>query len=383
MKKVLIFAPTAPSSGITQYVLNILGKIDSEGISFDILSFRNDRLKKWAEEHGGEYFEFDISMYKHPVLYRKFLKKIFSKGYDVIHYNISAISTLLIFKYAKKYSNARLIVHSHNSFMDLPSKLRRFVFGSLHKLLRYFAAFYFDKKCACSIPAAEWMYGKKAARNAVILNNAIDTEKFVYNSEHREALRKELGITSKYVIGNVGRFSIQKNQSFLLDSFAELLKLRNDVSLVLIGNGELCNQVKQHAADLQLGDKVIFVDFQEDIYRYYSLFDLLVMPSLFEGLPITLVEAQANGLKALVSDTITSECNLTGLVEFYPLAKGCKAWAEKIIEILENCGRIDVGDAIREKGFSIKSQAETVKKLYFNEWGKLNEHCEKDTGRFA
>ncbi|MGN0570360.1 MAG: glycosyltransferase [Candidatus Fimenecus sp.] len=366
MKKVLIYAPTAPSSGITQYVLNILGKMDSEDISFDILSFRNDRLKKWAEEHGGEYFEFDISMYKHPVLYRKFLKKVFSRGYDVVHYNISAISTLLIFKYAKKYSNARLIAHSHNSFMDLPSKLRRLVFGNLHKILRYFAVFYFDKKCACSIPAAEWMYGKKSARDAIILNNAIDTGKFIYNSEHRETLREELGITSKYVIGNVGRFSIQKNQSFLLDSFAEISKLRDDVSLVLIGNGELCNQVKQHAADLQLGDKVVFVDFQEDIYRYYSLFDLLVMPSLFEGLPITLVEAQANGLRALVSDTVTTECNLTGLVEFYPLSKGCAAWAKRIIEILENTSRLNVLQEIEACGFSLNQQIRIIVDLYFN-----------------
>lgn len=367
MKKVLIFAPTAPSSGITQYVLNILGKMDSEDIRFDILSFRNQRLKKWAEEHGGEYFEFDISPYKHPVLYRKFLKQVFSRGYDAVHYNISAISTILIFKYAKKYSNARLIVHSHACSIEAQSQLRYRVFTNVHKALRIAANRYSDCKCACSVIAAEWMYGKKAAKNAIILNNAVDIEKFSYSESDRNALREELGIKTKYVLGHIGRFAVPKNHSFILDVFAEVLKRNDDCTLVLVGNGELENQIKQKAEDMGLNEKIVFVDFQEDIYRYYSLFDLFLMPSLFEAFPITLVEAQANGLKAIVSDTVTSECNLTGLVEFYPLSKGCADWAEKNIEILENCGRIDVSDAIREKGFSIKSQAETVKKLYFNE----------------
>ncbi|MGN0538270.1 MAG: glycosyltransferase [Candidatus Fimenecus sp.] len=366
MKKVLIFAPTAPSSGITQYVLNILGKIDSEGISFDILSFRNDRLKKWAEEHGGEYFEFDISMYKHPVLYRKFLKNVFSRGYDVVHYNISTISTLLIFKYAKKYSNARLIVHSHACSIESQSRLRYIVFDNVHKLLRVFANRYSDCKCACSVLAAEWMYGKKAAKNAIILNNAVDIEKFAYSESDRNALREELGIKTKYVLGHIGRFAVPKNHSFILDVFAEVLKRNDDCTLVLVGNGELENQIKQKAKDMGLNEKIVFVDFKEDIYRYYSLFDLFLMPSLFEAFPITLVEAQANGLRAIVSDTVTEKCNVAGLIEFFSLEKGSAAWAEKIIEILENTSRLNVLKEIEACGFSLNQQIRIIVDLYFN-----------------
>ena len=364
MKKVLIFAPTAPTSGITQYILNILNVMDTENIQFDILSYKNPRLKAWAEEHNTEYFEFDISPYKQRKEYKAFLKDVFSRDYDVIHYHLSSISELSIFKYAKQ-KNRKVIVHSHNTFTDVPSRLRRIVFGNLHKVLRIIANKYSDVKCACSIPAAKWMFGGKS-KNAIVMNNAIDVEKFIYNAEFCDELRSKYNINTKYVIGHAGRFSVQKNQSFLLDAFKNLLQIRKDCTLVLIGNGELVNSVKQKAKDLGIDENVVFIDFQEDIYKYYSLFDLFVMPSLFEGLPITLVEAQANGLSSLVSDTVTSESNLTGLVEFYSLENGAQKWAQKINEKLESCNRVDAISMLGEKGFSIKGQAKAINDLYFN-----------------
>ena len=364
MKKVLIFAPTAPTSGITQYILNMLSAFDTENIHFDILSFKNPRLKAWTEAHNTEYFEFDISPYKQRKEYMAFLKNVFSKDYDVIHYHLSSIAEIAIFKYAKK-KGRRIIVHSHNTFTDVPSKTRRLVFGKLHKILRNFANRYSDVKCGCSVLAAEWMFGR-AGKDAIIMNNAIDTEKFVFSEEIRQELREKYEIKTKYVIGHIGRFSVQKNQSFLLDAYKELLKKQNDVTLVLIGNGELTNMVKQKAEDLRISDRIVFIDFQEDIYKYYSLFDLFVMPSLFEGLPITLVEAQANGLTSLVSDTVSKECDLTGLVEFYSLTEGSEKWAEKINEKLEDIQRVDVMDKLHEKGFSIVSQKKILEDLYFN-----------------
>ncbi len=365
MKKVLIFAPTAPTSGITQYILNMLSVLDTENIRFDILSFKNHRLKKWAEENGTEYFEFDISPYKDPKGYNAFLKNVFSKGYDVVHFHLSSISDLRIFKFAKKSGAEKIIVHSHNSFTDVPSKLRRIVFGNLHKILRVFANKYSDYKCACSPVAAEWMFGKNKGKTAIIMNNAVDISKFAYNENYRNDIRKDLNIQTKYVIGHIGRFSVQKNQNFLVDTFKVLSENRDDCTLLLIGNGELTNSVKQHTKDLQLEDKVLFVDFQEDIYRYYSVMDLFVMPSLFEGLPITLVESQANSLSSLVSDAITKNSDLTGLVEFKSLNDGTEKWAERINSKLENCERIDYTEKIEEKGFSLRGQAKVVSDLYF------------------
>lgn len=365
MKNVLIFAPTAPTSGITQYILNMLSVMDTENVHFDILSFKNHRLKAWTEENGTEYFEFDISPYKDPKGYKAFLKKVFSKSYDVVHFHLSSISDLRIFKFAKRGGAKRIIVHSHNSFTDVPSKLRRIVFGNLHKILRVFANKYSDYKCACSPVAAEWMFGKAKGKNAIIMNNAVDVSKFIYSEKHRNDLRESLDIKTKYVIGHAGRFSVQKNQSFLVDAFKMLCEKRDDCTLLLIGNGELTNSVKQHVKDLQLEDKVVFVDFQEDIYRYYSVMDLFVMPSLFEGLPITLVESQANSLKSLVSDAVTKSSDLTGLVEFMPLNSGPEMWAEKINNKLEKCERVDQTKKIEEKGFSLRGQAKVISDLYF------------------
>lgn len=366
MKKILIFAPTAPSSGITQYLLNILGAMDGTNMRADILSFRNDRLKKWTEEHETEYFEFDISMYKHPVLYRRFLKKVFSKGYDVVHFNISTISTLTIFKYAKKCGVKKIIVHSHSSFTELASPIRKAVFGNLHKILRIIANKYYDVRCACSVPAAEWMYGNTEAKNALILNNAVDTDKFAYSKEFSEEIRREHGVKTKYLIGHIGRFTVPKNHSFLIDTFSQLVKIRKDCTLMLVGNGEFLESIKSKVNDLGLNDSVIFVDFREDIYKYYSAMDLFIMPSIFEGLPITLIEAQANGLHSLVSDAVTKACDLTGLTEFCPLTEGALKWAQKIDEKLKNGTehKTDVADKLRESGFSLDSQAELLLKLY-------------------
>lgn len=363
MKKVLIFAPTAPTSGITQYILNMLSAFNTDEIKFDILSFKNHRLKAWCEANGAEYFEFDLSPYKQRKEYMAYLKNVFARDYDVVHYHLSSISELAIFKYAKK-KGRKIIVHSHNTFTDVPSRLRRIVFGQLHKLLRVFANRYSDVKCACSVPAAQWMFGKKS-KSAIIMNNAIDVKKFAFNEAFRNELRERYNITQNYVLGHAGRFSVQKNQAFLLDTFKALSEIRKDCVLVLIGNGELLNSVKEKAKVLEIEENIVFIDFQEDIYKYYSLFDLFLLPSLFEGLPITLVEAQANGLSCLVSDAVTKESDLSGLVEFFSLTDGCEQWAKKIDEKLNNITRIDASDSLAEKGFSLEGQAKLLFDLYF------------------
>lgn len=367
MKRILIFAPTAPSTGITQYILNILNELKNADALIDILSFHNDRLKKWTEENGTQYFEMDISMYKHPFLYRRFLKNVFSRGYDAVHFNMSSISTLTIFKYAERCGVKKIIMHSHSSFTDLASKIRRIVFSNLHKFLRVFANKYFNVKCACSVPAAEWMYGKKAVQTALILHNAVDTKKFAFNKECTDEIREKYRVNTKFLLGHIGRFTVQKNHSFIIDTFNELCKIRNDCTLMLVGNGEFLESIKNKVNELNLTENVIFVDFQEDIYKYYSAMDLFLMPSLFEGLPITLVEAQANGLPSLVSSAVTSECDLTGLLEFYPLSAGCRQWAEKISDKLAN-GRknnVDVENLLQKSGFSLSGQAQVISKLYF------------------
>lgn len=369
MKKVLIFAPTAPSSGITQYVLNTLLLLEDEDIEFDILSFKNYRLKNWTVEHNTNYFEFDISMYKHPILYRRFLKNVFGRGYDTVHFNMSSVSTLNIFKIAKKCGINNIIMHSHSTLTDLSSKLRKIVFTVLHKIIRTAGVKYYDKMCACSKQAAIWMYGKKSAEKAIIINNGVDIEKFRYNAVAGQRLREELGIEEKYVIGHIGRFSYQKNQCFLIEVFEKLLEIRDDCRLVFVGDGSMKEMVQAFARQKGVGSKITFLDFCDDISSYYSAMDMVVLPSIFEGFGIVLIEAQANGLRCIASDRVPPQTNAGGRVEFLPLEKGFEFWAEKISETLDNSQRKDVLEGLCDSGFSLSAQKNIIFDLYTKQRG--------------
>lgn len=364
MKRVLIYAPTAPGSGITQYILNCLRHADLNKFHFDILSFHNPRLEQWATEHDSVYYDLTVSLYKHPWKYKQFLTDVFSNSYDVVHFQLSAISTLRPFKYAKKCGIKKLILHSHNSFIDVPSALRRRVFSVVHRLLRGQAIQYFNTLCACSTVAAEWMFGPKNCSKAIIMNNAIDLERFSYSPQERKKIRESLNIQTPYVLGNIARFTIAKNQRFLLEMMAQLLKKRQDCTLLLIGAGDLLEDCKTYAKTLNIDRHVIFLPFQPDIYRYYSAMDVFVLPSLFEGLPLTLIEAQANGIKSVVSDAVSHDCDLTDSMLFVPLEKGAAEWADLLNELLQNVERQDDTEKIVKAGFSLQEQIKTVQNLY-------------------
>lgn len=364
MKKVLIFAPTAPSSGITQYILNFLSYADLTSFQFDLLSFHNPRLKSWAEAHGSKYFDLTVSLYKHPLQYKRFLMQVFSGGYSTVHFQLSAVSTLRPLRYAKKSGIKNIILHSHNSKVDVPSALRKRVFTGVHYLLKGKANRLANVYCTCSPAAAAWMFTKKNQPKVLTLNNAVDLKKFAYNENSRTELRRQHNLLTPYVIGNIARFSAAKNQAFLLRAFALLKQKRQDCTLLLIGEGDLLAQNKQLANELGLGSSVVFLPFQTDIYRYYSAMDLFVLPSLFEGLPITLVEAQANGLPALVSSAVNPAANITGRLEFFNLKGGPQLLAKELDRAVSAARRYNETERLIKAGFSLKEQVELVQNLY-------------------
>lgn len=364
MKKILFFAPTAPSSGITQYIVNIMGYLIKNGIQVDILSFNNDRLKEIALAGGGKYYNLNISLYKHPVLYKRFLVDVFSQNYDAVHYHLSCITTLRIFKFAKLAGVKKIIVHSHNSSMGLTSNLRKTVFGTLHKVLAKKAVKYIDGFCACSYVAAEWMFGKEKAKNALIMKNAIDLDKFSYSESEKEKIKTSLNLENFKIIGNVGRFTYIKNHKFLVDILCEILKIKKDVKLLIIGEGELKDSILDYANSLGVSSNLVILGFREDIYKYYSAMDIFVLPSLFEGLPITVVEAQANGLKVIASSNVSPECNLTGNAEFYPLEKGAEFWCNIICQKLNEPRKNNTKALLKEKGYSLEAEVSNIISLY-------------------
>lgn len=187
---------------------------------------------------------------------------------------------------------------------------------------------------ACSEPASKWMYGNCAG--VEIIHNGIDTQRFRFDKNSRDALRKRLGLEGKFVVGHVGRFVPVKNHAFLLEVFKEIRNLRNDAVLVLVGEGELQEQIMDAAHRWGLDRCVLVFPFQEEIQDCYSMMDVFVLPSKAEGFPLVGIEAQANGLPAICSDAVPEGLKQTDLMHFISLKKDPQQWAEGIIRMADS-----------------------------------------------
>ncbi len=365
-KKVLIYALTGSTSGITQYILNYVDQFDLEKYQFDFVSYQNDKLKKWADEHEARYYNMNVSLYKQPLQYKRYLEQIFSSGYDVVHFHLSSVSDLRQFRYAKVMGIPRIIVHSHSSFLDCSNRHKRQLFTKIHLHKRKFISRYADCYCACSAMAAEWMFGSEIDPKRIsILHNGIDVNRFAYRSDVRVKVRTLLGISDEIlVVGHVGRFTYQKNHEFLLRVFAQIVLQHPNACLLLLGEGENENDIKKLAHQLFLDGKVYFVGSHEDISDFYQAMDLFVLPSRFEGLPIVGIEAQASGLPCLFSSEITQEAAvLENSCRFLPLNSSYASWAEAALNI-NRPDRSPCAALVRKQGFSIENQIKELKALY-------------------
>ena len=198
-----------------------------------------------------------------------------------------------------------------------------------------------------------------------IMNNAIDAKKFIYNEEVRKQKRAELKVEDKFVIGHVGRFNLQKNHEFLVKCFADFAKTNDDAVLVLIGNGEMQEKIKKMAKEYGIETKVKFLGLREDIPQLLQAMDLFLFPSLFEGLPVTLVEAQAAGLPCVISDTITDEIMITEQISKVSLSGNTSLWNQEIAKYRYSKRKNTIEDII-EHGFDIEKNARWLEEFYTN-----------------
>ena len=216
---------------------------------------------------------------------------------------------------------------------------------------------------ACGKDAGDWMFGGAPFE---IINNAIDVAVYAYNAEARSKIRAELELGDKLVIGHVGRFSPQKNHPFLLEIFAALLKKEPDAVLLLVGGGEDMPKMQVKAHALGIAEHVRFLGVRSDVADLMQAMDVFVFPSLYEGLPVTMVEAQAAGLPCVISDKVPPECILTdGLVDILPLSAEPETWAAKILE-KKNFPRTDHRNEIAAHGFDITTEAIKLQEFYIN-----------------
>ena len=296
------------------------------------------------------------SFKKQPVRYFSKLTRILKDGgYDAIHINmLSAANILPVF--AGRFTKTKVIVHSHNS--GTPSGFSRKVLHYINKPLLNFADIYL----ACSNLAGRWMFGNK---QFTVISNAIDLTVFNVNNDKRSKYRKELGLSENdYVIGHVGRFAEQKNHAFIIETFLELQEKSKNYKLLLVGDGELKESIINKFAELGLSDSVIFTGNVSNVQDYMQAMDLFILPSLFEGLPVTGVEAQACGLPCVFSDTITTEIKITDNVEFASLDNKDK-WIETIEKMIA-LPKADNTEKIRAAGYDIRDTAKKLEEIYMN-----------------
>lgn len=221
---------------------------------------------------------------------------------------------------------------------------------------------YSDKLFACGDEAGRWMFNTD---NFEVLNNAIDTDLYTYSKEKADKIKKEFGIENKFVVGHVGRFNSQKNHEFLIDVFNEVQKIKEDSVMMLVGDGDLRPEIEQKVRDLGLSDKVIFTGVRSDVNDLMQGMDVFLFPSLYEGLPVTMVEAQASGLKCIISDKVPLECKMTENVLVVKLKESPQKWAQEVLKY-EKYERQNTKEEIVKANFDIKANAKYLQEFYLN-----------------
>ena len=238
-----------------------------------------------------------------------------------------------------------------------------------HKLGQLLFIRYIDVKFAPSDLAAQYTFGRDAYEkgNVTILPNAVDLGVFQYDESARDRIRKELGIEKEaLLVGHVGRFDIQKNHTFLLEIFKEIVKKQPKSRLLLVGKGTLEQQIRQRVQEMNLQENVLFVGVRSDIPQILSAMDVFVFPSFYEGMPNTVIEAQATGLPCIIADTITREANITGLVQYLSLADAPETWAETALEAAKAPRKNTKQDFI-DNHYDIQSTVDEFIQLCFRE----------------
>lgn len=324
--KVLHVQLTKNFGGIESLLTNVYANIDRTKYQFDFIATADKPYQNKLKKMGGNVYL--VPPIKQSISYIRHFNQILNNNYDIIHFHKNSAANIFPVLLAKHhFTHPKIIIHSHNTS---PS-MNNVGLLILHKLNRPFLNKIADKKVACARAAASWMFGKK--NNAQIINNGINIDKFTYSYKARNLIRKELHISpDTFVLGNVGRFSEQKNQSFLIDIFNALEKKIPNSKLILVGDGHLLKRIKKKVIALGLESKVVFTGKQDNIPDYLSAMDEFVMPSLYEGLPISAVEAQAEGLNVLLSDTISKEVVLTNSTKLFSLNQSPDKIADLIIE---------------------------------------------------
>lgn len=319
--------------GVEQVVMNYYRHIDRSRVQFDLLVCEGSGMvpRGEVESMGGRVFT--VPPYGQLSRYMREMEHLFrQERWPIVHSHVNALSVFPL-RAAKRAGVPVRIAHSHSTAGKGETAKNAVKFA-----LKRFSNVYPTHRMACSLYAGEWLFGKGAEFEVVY--NAIDLSRFAFDAEARARARADLGLVGgQLAVGHVGRFMPQKNHRFLIEAFAELARLRPDAVLLLVGSGEAEALAESWAAERGIAGKVRFLGQRDDVGRLYQVFDAFALPSLYEGLCLVGVEAQAAGLPCFLSDRITREVDVTGTVRFLPI-DDAHAWAEALAEV-EPGARID------------------------------------------
>lgn len=355
MIKVLQIGMSYETGGTEVFLYNHYKSINREEIQFDFIKLKD--TMSFEEEIislGAHVYQIPSARTNPFTSYKKLLQIIEQNEYDVVHINISSFANLIPVLTAKRGKVPKIILHSHNNGMET-SMLKTV----LHHINKFITKPMKLQRLACSKSAGEFMFGNTPFE---VFENAINPTEFAYNPEERKEKRKELGIEQdSYVIGNVGRLHSQKNQKFLIDVFNKYLKINPNAYLLIIGQGELEQELISQAETLGIQDRVKMPGFKTNIKDYYNAMDIFCLPSIYEGLGIVGIEAQMNGLPCIYSDKCVPEVDISNQSLFLNL-NHLNDWVkaiECIRQIQEESRRY-----IQPNRYNLEVNAKKLEKIY-------------------
>lgn len=367
MIRVLHSVNSMNRGGLESFIMNIYRHIDREKVQFDFLVHTDEKcdFDDEIQALGGKIFSIP-SRNKSLLENRKALNTFFkTHKYKVLHHHSSSLSYIEPLIIAKKNNVPVRIIHGHST-----KEGGSFIHNFIHKWHQLFIKHYATHFFACSDLATKWMYGEKNKRvenfKVKIINNGISTRDFSFNEITRNKIRNKLNIKDKFVIGHVGRFSYPKNHFFLLEVFKKISEVDSSSILLLVGDGELRQKIEEKISELKLNNKVILTGKRSDISVLLQAMDIFIFPSKFEGLPVTLVEAQSVGLPCLVSSNVTKEVKITENIYFIDLLSPISTWVNKTMEIKDKFIRTNKSNIVKNAGYDIESVSKYLQNIYIS-----------------
>ena len=385
--------------GAESRIMDLYRNIDREKVQFHFVQHTKDRcaFEEEIECLGGKVYNIPRFNVKNYFAYKRAWKKLFQEHSEIkaVHGHMTSTAAIYL-PIAKKAGISITIAHARSAGVDpgLKGKITRFLRKNLYQKCDY--------RFTCSKLAGEAVFGNQEDENkkARFIPNAIETDRFKFDKEIRDNIRKELKIEDKFVIGHVGRFAHMKNHKYMLQILEQCVRMETgkklpETVIMFLGDGSLKEEIRQQAADMGMESRVLFMGNKRDAYRYYQAMDYFLLPSLYEGLPGTAIEAQASGLPGMMSDTVTEEAIVTDLLKMRSIEEDPVLWAEEIMmknqelvsgfkECAETGGagkqadwitkkRRLYADVVKSAAFDVKEQAKRMQEFYLTgDWNEEN-----------